>query len=446
MLLEFRVKNYKVFREEMVFSMKKAPKQSDLKYSILKKKQGRRNVEGLCSSVIYGPNASGKTNLISAMDTFKAIISRGNILNADSPSSLNPASSDLNLIPNNQLDSSEPIEFFIEFLHEKMLFSYRLRFEIGGFAESKQKRKVILEELHINQTLLFTRSQQLNWGDMKEISKFADKNKKNLVFNTEMAHETLNESELFLTNGFKLLFSQKMMELVISWFREKFVIYCSSERVRFIPSPHPNAKKGEKYYYDDQLITKAASEFGLHTNSIAFVQNDEGVSLCSTFIDIKGNYICIDSETFESLGTIRFLNLFPLIYNALAEGNTLVLDEFDASIHPMAIMSLINVFHNDEINVNGAQLIFNTHNPIFLNKNLFRRDEIKFVERDPETHESTLYALSDFGTAGATGVRKGDDYMKNYFVNQYGAIENIDFSSLFEDLLLENNDDSEGVE
>ena len=43
-----------------------------------------------------------------------------------------------------------------------------------------------------------------------------------------------------------------------------------------------------------------------------------------------------------------------------------MVDEFDASIHPMALMSIINVFHNDDININRAQLIFNTHNPIFL--------------------------------------------------------------------------------
>lgn len=88
------------------------------------------------------------------------------------------------------------------------------------------------------------------------------------------------------------------------------------------------------------------------------------------------------------------------------------MDEFDASIHPMALMNIVNIFHNDEVNINHAQLIFNTHNPIFLNSNMFRRDEIKFVERDEETHASTIYALSDFGTAGENGVRKGDDYMK----------------------------------
>jgi AAA15 family ATPase/GTPase len=126
--------------------------------------------------------------------------------------------------------------------------------------------------------------------------------------------------------------------------------------------------------------------------------------------------------------------MFPLVVNALANGGTLVIDEFDASIHPMALMSIINIFHNDDININHAQLIFNTHNPIFLNSNIFRRDEIKFVERDEDTHLSTLYSLSDFGTSGKNGVRKNEDYMKNYFINQYGAITDINFTPIFETL------------
>ena len=73
-----------------------------------------------------------------------------------------------------------------------------------------------------------------------------------------------------------------------------------------------------------------------------------------------------------------------LVIRAMQTGGTLAVDEFDVSIHPMALMSIINVFHNDDVNVHHTQIVFNTHNPIFLNSNLFRRDEIKFVERDDQ--------------------------------------------------------------
>lgn len=157
--------------------------------------------------------------------------------------------------------------------------------------------------------------------------------------------------------------------------------------------------------------------------------------MLSSIIDDVNVKAILPAEVYESYGTVRFINEFPLIIDALMNGGTLVMDEFDASIHPMALMNIINIFHNDDINVNNAQLIFNTHNPIFLNANLFRRDEIKFVERNDNTYESEHYSLSDFKTYGESGVRKGEDYMKRYFVNQYGAIKDVDFSSILESII-----------
>ena len=163
--------------------------------------------------------------------------------------------------------------------------------------------------------------------------------------------------------------------------------------------------------------------------------------LCSIFKNTDNiKSTAIAAEIFESYGTIRFINMFPLVIKAIQTGGTLVIDEFDASIHPMALMSIINVFHNDDINIHHAQLIFNTHNPIFLNSNLLRRDEIKFVERDDTTHSSTIYALSDFGTTGDKGVRKHEDYMSRYFISQYGAIKDIDFTPIFEELIREGEE------
>jgi hypothetical protein len=83
MLLDFKVKNYKSFVEEASFSMIPAPRQTGLDYSLLKKKIGRNTVKGLSCSVIYGPNASGKTNVIGAMDTMRSIVLQGNIRNSE---------------------------------------------------------------------------------------------------------------------------------------------------------------------------------------------------------------------------------------------------------------------------------------------------------------------------------------------------------------------------
>ena len=68
MLLEFRMSNYKSFKDETVFSLVPAPKQKGLDYSILHATVGRKAYKGLCSAVIYGPNAAGKTCLLYTSD------------------------------------------------------------------------------------------------------------------------------------------------------------------------------------------------------------------------------------------------------------------------------------------------------------------------------------------------------------------------------------------
>jgi len=73
MLLEFKTKNYKSFKNELVFSMTPAPKQKGLDFSILNEKIGSKAYKGLCTAVIYGANASGKTNIIGAMEVFKHV-------------------------------------------------------------------------------------------------------------------------------------------------------------------------------------------------------------------------------------------------------------------------------------------------------------------------------------------------------------------------------------
>ena len=118
MLLEFKTKNYKSFVEEASFSMVAAPKQKGLDYSLMKTKIKGKEIKGLSSSVIYGPNAAGKTNIIGAMDVLRAIVLRGNIRNSEEKSSPNPAAAALELIPNNNEMESKPVCFEIEFYEE----------------------------------------------------------------------------------------------------------------------------------------------------------------------------------------------------------------------------------------------------------------------------------------------------------------------------------------
>ena len=440
MLLEFRTKNYKSFVDETVFCMVPAPKQKGLDYSILTEKVKNKDVKALSSSVIYGPNASGKTNIIGAMDTLRSIVMRGNIRNAEEKSSPNAAAYALELIPNNTIEA-EPVLLEVSYIENNLKVNYSIEIELGSFLNDDFKRRIKKEELHINEELVFTRGDNLSFGNFKTIKNFIATTFKSTDQNIiDIASNSLNDEELFLTNGFKLIISQQITKQITDWFTNKFMIIYRADSLQFIRRFIDPQKKT---IYVEKTTNTAAEMFGISSNALGYIANDEETEakLCSIFKELEGNKTAVlAADIFESYGTVRFINIFPLVIRAIMTGGTLIIDEFDASIHPMALMSIINVFHNDDLNKYNAQLIFNTHNPIFLNSNLFRRDEIKFVERSVETQASSLYSLSDFGTTGEKGVRKHEDYMKNYFISQYGAIKDVDFSPIFEELL---NDETE---
>lgn len=428
MLLEFKTKNYKSFVDEMRFSMIPAPKQKGLDYSILNMPVGNRIYKGLSTAVIYGPNASGKTNVIGAMDTFKAIIMRGNVKN-DVSYSPNTAASTLELIPNcNGIKG--PTEFAIRYIDDGFLVEYSIKVDLGAFLDAEYERKILEERLVINDKLVFSRNNDLEVNLPSVIKDYVNKSiKRKTPKMLELAKDSLSDTDLFLNNGFKAIYAPELVKKVLDWISNKFIVVYRSDDLRLVRKfTDPKANT----VYVEETLTEAAKEFGITGNALGYKTKEdkdgEDVVLCSILGDKA-----ILAETFESYGTIRFINEFPLVIYVLLNGGTLVMDEFDASIHPMALMNIINIFHNDDINKNHAQLIFNTHNPIFLSSDLLRRDEIKFVERNEKTGYSEHYALSDF--RNTDGVRKGEDYMNNYFVSRYSAIRDVDFGPILEKII-----------
>lgn len=431
MLLEFKMKNFKSFKEEMDFKMIPAPIK-DLEYSLITKKIKGKEVKALSSAAIYGPNSAGKTNIIGGMEVFRSIILSGNIKNKEDNTTSNIAVNKLELIPNIKSKDSEPVIFYIKFLVDKMIIELQLILNLESFLVNKNNRKILEEELKINSKLIYKRTNKIEFGKFDEIKQYLIENFDEITAE-KIAQSNLDNQELFFNSIFKTLYSKKIYDIIIQWFKEKFKIIYRADNVEITPVLSPNDKN--KKFFIDKPLNKALKEFGLTSDNIAFpiIENeDQIIPLSIVGIEKEGKEgkgVALPAEFFESFGTIRFLNIFPIIIEAIEDGMVLVIDELDASIHPMAIMNIINIFHNDEINTKGAQLIFNTHNPIFLNKALLRRDEIKFVEK--EDKGSIHYSLSDFRTNGSKGVRNTEDYMKNYFVNKYGAIKDIDFSDIF---------------
>jgi hypothetical protein len=119
--------------------------------------------------------------------------------------------------------------------------------------------------------------------------------------------------------------------------------------------------------------------------------------------------------TDESNGTFNVFLLATSLLRTLDQGQTLFVDELDASKHPLLVRSLVELFHNPEINRKNAQLIFNTHDTSLLDQTLFRRDQIWFTEKDA-AGAAHLYSLLEYSP------RKGESLAKGYLQGRYGAI------------------------
>lgn len=436
MLLEFCCRNFKSFQEGFDFEMQPNTRLTELKYSLLKETIEDKDVKALSASVVYGPNAAGKTTLVHAMSCFKQIVLKGNIEDSEDDRVGDRVSANMSLIPFRFAGEEEPIEFDVCFTHNKTKYRYILALVVGKFLNRDFERYISKEQLYVNDTKIFDR--RTNSVTELHVDGIAQVLNKGYFIGDAETHRTImannvSPTSLLLLTDFNSFCSKFIVSEIKDWFTNKLIVINSSDRKKFLPYLPENA--GE--WMVDIYINEIAKEAGIVGSDFVYTSDSEThrTKLVSVLDKTNGKIMGIDSEVIESLGTMRLIAIMPVVLTALRNGATLIMDEMDASLHPMIVMNLISLFHNDEVNKKCAQLIFNTHNPIYLNRRLLRRDEIKFVERDKTTKSSCLYALSDFKTNGDMSVRKTSDYMRNYFVNRYGAIEDIDFTDIVIEML-----------
>ncbi len=127
----------------------------------------------------------------------------------------------------------------------------------------------------------------------------------------------------------------------------------------------------------------------------------------------------------ESAGTIKLFSLYWSLLPALRSGNPLFIDEMNARLHPLLVRNLVLLFTDQELNPNHAQLIFTSHDTWHLANKSFRRDEIWFTAKS-DAGESVLYSLADFKDEEGDKIRKDEDYEKNYLLGKYGAIPSLE--------------------
>ncbi len=134
----------------------------------------------------------------------------------------------------------------------------------------------------------------------------------------------------------------------------------------------------------------------------------------------QGESVYLDLAS-ESAGTRRLLLVLGLVYQALDEGTLLCIDEVDASLHTYASEAILELFCRPEINRNGAQVIATTHNTNLMKSSVLRRDQLWFTEKTPEG-ATELYPLTDIRT------RKGDNIEAGYLQGRYGALPSDDIT------------------
>lgn len=436
MLINFSCNNFKSFRDGFVFNMRPEKKMKELDYSLLQEDVSGKSVDGLSVSVVYGPNAAGKTSVINAMSCMRQIVLRGSISDSEDDKTGDHVSNHFELAPFAFQSEKRPVSFNVTFTADRKKFCYSIEVFVGGFLEDTAERYITKEQLYVNDHLVFDRTED----EVKVLSLKPIKDDLNIGYDMHESEKTritmsnnITKDSLLLLTDFNSFCSKTIVKIIKEWFSDQFTVVNSSDRIRFYPGmPDIEGKPLVNRY-----VNSLAREAGIIGTDLAYINDPEThtTKLISVFEDAKGDSYGLDADSVESVGTMRLITIMPVIVSAMRRGGVLVIDELDASLHPMIVMNLISIFHNDSVNKNRAQLIFNTHNPIYLNHDLLRRDEIKFVERDKESKSSSLYALSDFKANGEASVRKTSDYMRNYFVNRYGAIEDIDFTDIIAELL-----------
>jgi AAA15 family ATPase/GTPase len=147
--------------------------------------------------------------------------------------------------------------------------------------------------------------------------------------------------------------------------------------------------------------------------------------------DAEGNRtgsISPDFEDWESEGTKKLFFLSAFLLQTLKEGGVLVIDEFDARLHPLLTQKILQLFNSNETNKKAAQLIFATHDTNLLQASLLRRDQICFIDKN-KFGVSTLRTLVEY-----KGVRNDASFEKDYLSGKYAAIPFLNrVNQVFED-------------
>ena len=433
MIIEFKVENFLSFKDLTTLSMVKAKSfkehndthtiSIDDKLSLLK------------SAIIYGNNASGKSNLLKAMEFMK-----WTVLNSFREALVNDTDKKFPLekFALNAKTETESTFFEVSFFNNDT--KYRYGFEIN-------QDKVVAEWLYHTTTkevYLFKRELQ-----KIEINKSA--------FKEGLGKENdVKENVLFLS--VLATFGKEVSSNIIQWFKNFNLINATYDNrhkkytvdklktdkdffnwvLHFIKYLEISSlSTGEEDVNSLEIVfTNASNESQEVANLPASIKNEKSKRdfLLSYHRKYDDNNMLIDTIPFnfdaqESAGTKKLLYLLGPLYDTLKNGKVLIIDELDSKLHSHLTLRIIEFFH--KCNTNKAQLICTVHDISLLNKETFRRDQIWFIEKN-QFGASEFLSLADFKT---DKVRNNSAFAKNYRDGKYGAIPYFDIDAKLNQLL-----------
>jgi len=394
MLIQFNFKNFKSFKDDSSLDMT-ATSITEHSYNLI----SSGDEKYIKVAAIYGANASGKSSIIEAFKFMQEwIIFSFNRTIATQDIPIKRFAFDIDAL-------KEPAEFEVFFKHKNNEYQY-------GF--SLDNKKICEEWLYLKKDsskntyiTLFQRSGE----EIKCNSK--------LLKSVENFIPMVENKTLFLSiiSNAKIPYVKDIFEWFLAPVLDYGDINFESNLIKRI-SPFIENEK-----YQKELVAFFRS-IDIPIEGIIVEkpknENDKTKIYLKYLMKDKENYYNMPLSE-ESSGIQKMFSLFNYLRGSINKGMPIFIDQLDAKLHPLLLRYILTMFHDENINKNGAQLIYVTHDNYTLTKDIFRRDQIWFVEKDADL-ASNLYSLAKYKADDYKKVRKDASYNKDYLLGKYGSI------------------------
>ena len=413
MLLQFYFSNYRSFEGEGILDMRSSGS-NELSSHI----RNNLNEKVLPITAIYGANASGKSSVFEAFQFMALCILES--LSFSDDNKKNPYKLKVDSFKFSD-SRDKPSEFEINYIDKKgkkeLYYNYGFKIDNSGILEeylaSNTKTGVKRNEEY---TYIFKRERSQKLYLDSSIEKFRE--------NLEIS---LKDKTLLVSLGAKLNINEFIR--VRTWFINAEVINFSNSLYGvFLENTLPdNIIESEEVRknlvsfinsFDDSIIDIEVEKISAIDES-----DSDNYRVFTVHKSDKETSVAKISMNEESSGTKKMFSLYQTLLDVLEKGGVFFADELDIKLHPLLMRNILLTFTDKEKNSNNAQLIFTTHNTIYMDMDLLRRDEIWFVEKDNGV--SNLYSLDDITNEKGEKIRKDSNYEKHYLLGNYGAIPNL---------------------